>query len=363
MSLSKIRFLRHNKIVNSPLEDVWMKREFLWGEWASLLLLLPLISVLLIFPFGVEAQSLPPKLESLSVALWPEYDQPEVLIIYRAELSAETTLPVELTFRLPGYIDEMHAVAIYQGEGLVDVNPDTIQLIHEGDDLLLAFPTSSARIQFEYYDPVILTRQNQVRQFTYDFSAPYSIETATFEVQQPFQAESFSLSPAPDNTFAGNDGLQYNTIRVANLTQGQTFELSATYQRSTDEVTAQSIAGPTTVQLADISTAPSSSDSSNNQLGYILIGAGAVLLLGTGGYWWLRQNKAETARQPVSSQNSRRRTRQKSGQVRSSEISPSIRSSAATEIDGSALLYCYRCGAALLENANFCHACGAEVRR
>ena len=40
-------------------------------------------------------------LESLAIDLWPEYDRPSMLVIYKAVLSPEVTLPTEITFRIP----------------------------------------------------------------------------------------------------------------------------------------------------------------------------------------------------------------------------------------------------------------------
>ena len=42
-----------------------------------------------------------PSLESLAIDLWPEYDKPGVLVIYKAVLSPEVTLPAEITLRIP----------------------------------------------------------------------------------------------------------------------------------------------------------------------------------------------------------------------------------------------------------------------
>lgn len=300
-----------------------MKRKFLQG--GTLLLLLATFCLFL--PLDARAQSSAPKLKMLNVALWPEYDRPEVLVIYRTRLSAGTELPTRVTFRLPGYIEQMHAVAVERDGVLVDVNQDSIELIHNGDDLLLTFPSSSLNLQFEYYDPFILAKQNQTRQLAFDFSAPYEIEMTIFEVQQPFQAEEFTLLPEPVNSFTNSDGLRHYTIEVPDLAPGDTFKLSATYRRNTDEVSVQSIKSHTPSQRLDISVVTEPSRSRIFDAGYIFIGAGVILLLVIGGYLWFRQTRAETEPYSMSEENS---------------------------------TFCYRCGTALQKDANFCHNCGAE---
>jgi hypothetical protein len=306
-----------------------MTHKLLRVSWLFLLL-----GVLCFWPDPVaRAQSSAISFKNLLVEIWPEYDRPEVLVIYRGELSPTTSLPAQLTFRLPGYLEAMHAVAVERDGVLVDVAPAVIELRHEGEDLLLIFSTDSPNIQFEYYDPVILSRQNQNRQLAFQFVVPYNLEIAIFEVQEPVQAEDFSLTPEAGNTFIGRDGLTYHTIQLADLTPSDTFELSATYQRDTTGLS--------------ITETPARG---NLNLGYVLIGGGVLLLLAVGGYWWWsthRQAEPGPPRRSATRPKSRRKGRQKE-----SDKTPTVSSGG----------FCYRCGTALRTDANFCHVCGAERR-
>jgi hypothetical protein len=316
-------------------------------RWVWLILL----PILFLFPLAVKAQSPALQLDTLFIEIWPEYDQPETLVIYRAELSPTTSLPAKLTFQLPGYIDNMHAVAIEQNGGLVEVAENTIEMRHEGNSLSLTFPTSSPRIQFEYYDPVILSKQDQTRQLTFQFSAPYNVETTVLQVQEPFQAQDFALTPEPKNSFTGRDGLKYHTIEIAGLTPADTFELAGTYNRDTDELSVQQVARNATNPPADTSVLvePPANEVFGKPInwGYVLIGAGVVLLLGVGGYWWWSQQKQVEPEPP-------RRRSTRPGRRRKAK------SPAASPASGG---YCYRCGTVLREDAQFCHNCGAERRK
>ena len=301
--------------------------------------LLLLIALSLFLPFIAQAQTNGPELQNLLVEIWPEYDRPETLVIYRVELVPNTTLPVDLTFRLPGYIKDMHAVAVEQNGTLIDVNPTEIQLRADGDNAVLTFPASSLNVQFEYYDPVILTRQQQTRQLTFNFTVPYPIKNTVFEVQEPAETTEFSITPAANNTFTGQNGLKYHTVEVAGLTPADAFTLSATYQRGTEQLSA-----PTQIPLASTSPAPATTASPVDDtfnLGYWLIAVGVVLLLAAGAYWWWarRQQNAPT---PERNQPNRRVLRQR-GKTRTTG-------------------FCYRCGTPLRADASFCHACGAKRR-
>ncbi len=346
-----------------------MKHKLRWASWISLLLL---ALAWLPAPVG-QAQSEATQLANLMVELWPEYDRPEVLVIYQAELSPSTPLPAQLSFRLPGYIKTMHAVAIEQNGKLIDVNPDTIELRHQGDDLILSFPSPSARIQFEYYDPVILNRQDQTRQLAYEFLAPYNIEMTSFEVQEPFQAEDFLLTPAASDTFIGNNGLKYNLVKVAGLASGEIFAISATYKRSTTTVSAEALkdAAPAVEVVVD-SEAPAGA--TNQTWGYVLLSLGLVLLLGVGAYWWwserLKKEAAskKAARRPASPGVSRRPGQRRKQAIASKsqtrqKAPPSAKKPAGPPTAAPQTAdFCYNCGVALRGDANFCHSCGAERR-
>src|SRR5512137_2236849 len=53
-----------------------------------------------------------PTLTSADIWIWPEYDQPDVLIIQRMVVSTSTSLPVTMTFRIPAAAQEPSALAV-----------------------------------------------------------------------------------------------------------------------------------------------------------------------------------------------------------------------------------------------------------
>jgi hypothetical protein len=310
-----------------------------------------------------QAQAATPHIDNLLIELWPEYDRPEILVIYRAELSPETPLPAELTFRLPGYIEAMHAVAIQQDGQLVEVRAEEVDLRYDGDDLYLTFPTSSPGVHFEYYDPNIITRQGQTRQLTFEFTASYAIRATNLEIQEPFQAQGFSLTPPPSRTFIGNDDLTYNLIEMTGLNPGESFELSATYQRSTDALSVERFGVGVSEHAADLAAGPEPPVATNQTLAYVSIGAGVALLLTAGGYWlWSGRFNKGTA-SPTPRRGSRRRPGSPSKRKTISESSPPsepVKQPAETQATGG---YCYNCGVVLRADSNFCYNCGAVRRK
>jgi len=343
---------------------VQTKRKFSWSGW-WLLILVFLAALSLYFAGRAFAQSFPLKFTVLSVALWPEFDQPETLVIYRAQLDADTPLPVELSFRIPGHIDSMYAVAYEQNESLMNIDPASITISKDGDDSLLTFSSPSLKIQFEYYDSAILTKQDQTRTLNYHFSTLYPIDTVTFEVKQPAQAEGFQLTPEADNTFIGNDGSRYSSVQVTDMTADETYSLSASYQGSGVDVLLPDIANPPLGQSESLTLLSDSIGNDNiNYLGYTLIGLGLLLFVGAGGYWWFKQTKTDINPQSSLPRKYKRQpaSRKKKQTIRrKADVQPAVTIPVKQAISQS-VSFCYRCGVALREDSNFCHNCGAERR-
>ena len=322
--------------------------------------------------YEVWAQSPLPGLQTLSISLWPEYDRPDVLVMYSGQLGVGVELPAQLTFRLPGYIENMHAVAFEQDGTLMTVDPATIEWTDEGDDVLLSFPSPSLGVHFEYYDPVIMNKQGQTRQIDYTLSVPYDIGTTIIEIQHPLQSEDVVIVPAPADTFIGGGGLEYSTVTVSNLAAGDTFDLSITYRRNTNELSAPN---PSTGAPAQPGGAPApATRSESSTLYYVLsalAGAGVMFLI----FFWREKSlrsraQARAPRRPSTrattgppSQRTLKRARRGkrgSGQGGSgpAKSTPPARAATTEQIS----LFCYQCGTALRENADFCHACGTRRR-
>ncbi len=293
-----------------------------------LLTLVVLLAPAFLLPARAAAQGEPVQIDILTVAIWPEYDQPETLVVYRVQLDAEAPLPAELSFRLPPYIQEMHAVAYEDSNiGLVSIDPASYKLRQEGDGVLLTVPVTTPRLQFEYYDPNILVKDGDARQLTFDFIAPYAIAKASFEVQEPFEAQEFTLTPPPKSTITGGDRLQYHIITVDDLAAGDPFTVSASYRRATDATSLDALVAASGASQA---SPPSGATSGTPTWIYLLVGVVGLLLLAGVGYWWWkgRDDAGKTQKRAA----------------------PPVR-------------YCYKCGAPLREGARFCQSCGAKVKK
>jgi len=106
--------------------------------------------LVLVFPMGVSAQD-DVRLAYLQIDLWPEYDRSEMLVILRASLAADVSLPVDVTFRIPAAAGEPNAVAVRQPDGSLFTEKYERQV--EEQWAYITFKATTPDIQVEYYDP------------------------------------------------------------------------------------------------------------------------------------------------------------------------------------------------------------------
>ena len=318
-------------------------------------LLVGLVGVLV--PRLATAQTSELEFSELIVELWPEYDRPEALVIYRASMSSDTQLPVTVTLRFPDRIGDFHAIAIEQNGGLLNVAEENIQRTQKNGELLLTLTTESPNIHLEYYDPELLIKDGTARELNYSLTSDYPTTKGLFQVQVPYEAEGFSITPTAGNIFTDRNGFSYHSIETAELATGDQVEINATYLRNTDVPSVQFLPGNAPEHAADIQViTQEAARSTDFSLGYILIGVGVLLLLITGGYWWWSMRQAKTATVAVPPQSGPRAGRRGK---RSSERK-NRQKFAATKDSGSG--YCFQCGTALRADAKFCHVCGAQRR-
>ena len=180
----------------------------------------------------------PLKFSSAEIDLWPEYDRPSVLVIYRITLAADTSLPADLTVRIPAAVGDPNAVAVKQADGtLVTVSYDR-QV--SGEWGLIKFTATAPEVQLEYYDPG-LTKDKNARHFEFRWPADYATDMLAIQVQQPFDATNISISPNLGGRNPGQDGLIYYSAQIGAIPAGQEFKLTVDYQKPTDKLSAESL--------------------------------------------------------------------------------------------------------------------------
>lgn len=270
-----------------------------------------------------------PGLSSAEVWIWPEYDQPDVLIIQHMTVSPRTALPATMTFRIPAAAQKPHALAVGQTSDTVADTPYTLE--KDGKWVRVIFEVTGPAIQLEYYDPS-LSKNGTKREFNYEWAGDYAVENFHVELQQPFDASAMSMEPVLANINPIPDGLTYYTGDLGALAAGQSFTLDVTYTKESD---ALSISFMNVQPSAPVDENTAGRVSLDTYLPW-LVGAFGILMIAGGLYYYFRG----TARPRPSSR--RRHTLREE------------------TVEGQT--YCPQCGTRARSGDRFCRTCGTRLR-
>ncbi|MFQ6058841.1 MAG: rhodanese-like domain-containing protein [Anaerolineae bacterium] len=294
-------------------------------------LLLALAGTLLlgnIRPVAIQALQEEPVIAHLTVSLWPEYDDPRLLVIYRGQFAAETTFPRRVTFRIPQGA-EVNAAAYTTADGQLMANPWESR--QEDGYQLISYSLPVPTFQFEFYDDAI---QGQVdKRLSFVFQSLYPIESLEIEVQRPLRASNFQISPPPSEVTSDARGFQYSLYAFQQVAKDQAIELEVTYTKADPN--------PSVPKVQQLPTAEAQAQVPAQQGGMspFLIFVGLAVLaaaLGLGGVALVAFRKGRPPRpSPVSAGEGEERA---------------------------VARFCTQCGARLQKGDRFCRQCGAKVK-
>ncbi|MDH7488431.1 MAG: zinc ribbon domain-containing protein [Anaerolineae bacterium] len=284
----------------------------------------------------------PVRIQTMTVSLWLEYDQEGVLVIYRGAIADDVPLPVMLRFLIPKEAGKPAATAGVDATGQFRYR--SYQLADAGGFLEVSYTNPYREFQMEYYyNPLVVT--DALRSFVYQFRADYAVDNLTIEVKEPAGSQNLNLTPVATGTGTDFDNLPLQKYALGAFTAGQTFQFSATYEKTDPRLTSEilGLEPPGTAQFEDVAQ-PSGSQ---NVVAYILLGAAGTLLLGAAVYA-IVQARRRPKPQPVS-----RPTGKKPRRAAPPKGAPA----------GAGVGFCHQCGARLKPGAQYCANCGARVKR
>ncbi len=301
----------------------------------SRFLLALVLLALVLAPLPARAQG-DLRLSLVSVEVWPEYDQPTVLVIHRITLAPDTALPVTLLLRVPATA-HLNAVAVLDPvRGLLNALYDRTV---EDDWATLSINTDQLGVQVEYYDRLV--KNDTERDIVYEWAGDYAVDDLTISFLAPAGAEDLRIVPQPATTSAGQEGLTNYVIRAGSLEDGQAFTLTVSYQRQTDELSITSLPVQA-VSTPGVET-PGRVDMTS-LLPWLLGGLGLILILaGVVGILVWQKGGRPGVRRPRHARRPEKRPKP----------------------EGSAeeAFYCHQCGNRAQPNDVFCRTCGTRLRR
>jgi len=271
-----------------------------------------------------------PKLASLNIEIWPEYDRPAALVIMRAAIAEGVKLPAAVTLRLPKASGGPTAVAYSTtAEG------NLLNLKHErtttGEYITVKFETPERFFNVEFYEPI--ATNVAARSYRYTWPGDFAAEHVTVVVQEPASASAISVEPNLDRFSTGNDGLRYRAADLGALQAGKPLPITLRYSKTDARPSAENLkpkagdlpAPAAAPSLAKPAPAPVATAASGGLPDWVLPLAGLAMLglLGAAFILWWWRHESMTAR-------------------------PATR-------------HCAKCGAVPAPDSRFCGTCGAKV--
>jgi hypothetical protein len=269
-------------------------------------------------------------LSSVSVDIWPEYDQPAVLVITHITLAPETVLPAILTLRIPAGAQVNAVATVDPVKGLINAPYDTAM---QGKWSVLTITSSSSNVQVEYYDA--LAKNGTTRHIVFEWAGDGTVDVFEANFLLPLGADNLTIDPAPVNTGPSQDGLTNYRVRKVNLSAGQAFSLTIDYRRQTDAlsiaslpVQAVSTPGPDTPgRIAMPAILP-----------WVLAGIGVLLIVAgvVGFVVWQRGSQDSALHKGFVSHR---------------------------DVTQTEFIYCHECGKRAQPGDVFCRTCGARLKQ
>ena len=279
-------------------------------------------------------------LGALAIDLWPDYDRPGVLVIYRATIAPEVSLPARLRFRTPSAVGSPSAVAERAVDGELLTLPYERTL--DGETALIDLTASRPIVQLEYYDPAI-TRDGSRRSFVFTWRGDFEVRDFAVSVQQPHLSQNFTTVPETTGGTGSADGLIYHTLSRAGVKAGESVEVRVSYEKDSDQLSAESITPPAPpappTALTPIPATGNAAASDSQIVRIVLAALFACAVTIVVGVMVRTRQQSKAAPQSTSH---RRRTRSGQSGVKSR--------------------FCTQCGAGVGAGDRFCQRCGAAVK-
>lgn len=280
-------------------------------------------------------------IQTASLTLWPEYDDPGVLVLFSGDFSSTATFPQQVQFPAPEAARGIQSTYNDPTAGLLSQDWELV-------DGKITYSLPGASFHIEYY--VDRPPSGNVRTITYTFVAPYAIQALEVAVQQPARASDFTLTPQPENSFQADDGFTYHSFKRANVAAGEKIEITIGYTKTDTAVSSPQLAitDPTTAQPSTMPAPTSATRTATQWLPYFLIGLGLTGLAGAGIYWLLQQRRPAPA------------TSRPKASPADAPKKPIARP--ATSQAAGSVVFCTECGKSFGPEDRFCAQCGTPRR-
>jgi len=233
-----------------------------------------------------------PRLESLQIEIWPEYDRPSALVILKGELAGDIALPAALALRIPASSGGPAAVAYAAAKTGPLLNLPYDRSAAAGF-ILLRFAVPGRFFHVEFYDPLATALPERIYKYLWPGDLP--VGALQVVLQEPAAASGISVQPDLADASIGTDGLRYRAARLGPAPQGKALPIEIRYAKSDPRTSVEILKAAAPLS----SPAPITSSEEREAfrlfmataaLALLAVGAGLVYFL-----WWRPRSRPQVA--------------------------------------------------------------------
>lgn len=241
------------------------------------------------------------KMSKLDLSVWPEYDDPRVLVIYNVTLKQPLKFPFRVKYLIPK--DAFIGMACEVTETGGHTCKPT-QRVNKGDyDELSYVVQSRPTLFFEYYYNPLKGDTN--KSFDFIYKPVYEIDDLKVEVQEPLKATNFKLDPLSTESSTDSAGFKYDLYGFKSVKKDQPIGIKVSYTKSDPKPSVEKKQDQGGATQSAPGAATSGATNSNNIL-IIILAIVAIVSVFFSGYWLSTSKQQVGGRSKGSRKNKRK---------------------------------------------------------
>ena len=165
----------------------------------------------------------------MKVSIMPEYESPDVLVVYEGKFADKDAFPNQVVFTLPKGVTKLTDVCSLSPGGQHFCQLYNIINKGEYNETSVKLPYSDFFIDFKY-SPFKIKSGRFTRDFEYIVKLIYPIDTLEVSIQEPLRSSDFKLSPEPMNKVNKKD-LNYYNYTFKDIKEGEDVKFRIRYAK------------------------------------------------------------------------------------------------------------------------------------
>lgn len=185
-----------------------------------------LIAVPLLFLFVNEAAASDIQIGRMRVAIWPEFDDPGVLVIYDGRFVDDGSFPIETTFLIPRGAVVSDACSL-SPKGQHFCQLFTQKNAGDMDEVSLKIPYPNFYLSFHIKS---FKGDDPLRSLNYTIKTSHPVSKLEVDIQKPLRAEGFTITPATEER-EELKGFEHFRYIFKDREAGEVFPFEITYKK------------------------------------------------------------------------------------------------------------------------------------